>query len=236
MRNNQLPTPDQSSLFQQPAELSWTALRYVAGELDPAEGEQFEARLGADQSARDAVTEAVRLSAVASGLPVPSPDPLVRSATLEKLNPTWASRFFPRRPYRGHPLAWAAIGGGVTVAVVATILPYLATVPAVAPASPTPEASDAVESPTAYPVQIAESSIPQLGHPLANSKLNPMRYEEHSPLSGRLSPQAPPAVVPAISAPVSIPMPMPSGPRAEVPVDQEVNQPMAPTDGSTKKG
>jgi hypothetical protein len=99
------------------AELSLTALRYAAGDMPPADAEAFEARLGTDQAAREALAEAVRLSAAASGAPVPTPDPLVRLAAAERLHPTWLSRLFPRRPYRGHPALWAGLGGGIAAAV-----------------------------------------------------------------------------------------------------------------------
>lgn len=99
------------------AELSVAALRYAAGDMAPAEAEAFEARLGSDQTARDALAEAVRLSAAASGSPNPAPDPLTRQAVAERLYPTWLSRLFPRRPYRGHPAVWAVLGGGIAAMV-----------------------------------------------------------------------------------------------------------------------
>lgn len=99
------------------AELSVAALRYAAGDMPPAEAEAFEARLGSDQTARDALAEAVRLSAAASGAPNPAPDPLIRNAAVERLHPTWLSRLFPRRPYRGHPAVWAGLGGGIAAMV-----------------------------------------------------------------------------------------------------------------------
>ncbi|MCA8958065.1 MAG: hypothetical protein KDC87_18460 [Planctomycetes bacterium] len=42
-----------------PHDLDFTAVRYVTGELDAAEVSAFEARLGEDQAARDAVSRAV---------------------------------------------------------------------------------------------------------------------------------------------------------------------------------
>jgi hypothetical protein len=81
--------------------LQGTALRYAAGDLSPAEADAFEARLAADQDARDALAEAVRLSAAAIGQKPPAPDPSVRAASRARL--VW-------RDYRGHPLAWVALG------------------------------------------------------------------------------------------------------------------------------
>jgi hypothetical protein len=43
-------------------DLDWTAFRYVAGELAPGEAAAFEARLGGDQPAREAVAAAVELA------------------------------------------------------------------------------------------------------------------------------------------------------------------------------
>lgn len=99
--------------------LALTALRYAAGELPATETAVFDAQLAVDQDARDALEEAIRLSAAALGRPSPAPDPLTRHAVLDRLHPTLISRAFPRRPYRGHPLTWAGLGGvmaaGLTV-------------------------------------------------------------------------------------------------------------------------
>jgi hypothetical protein len=225
--------------------LALLALRYAAGELDPAETEVFESRLGADQTARDALAEAVRLSAAASGLPAPTPDPLVREAAREQLRPTWATRLFPRRPYRGHPLAWAGVGGGLAAAVVAAVLPTLTADPPAAVTLLPVDQNSQMAFMTAIVDQplieegtgnaLASESYPPLNatDPQANPKLNPMRYEERSPLTGRMLPQLPSE--PATT--VTVPSPMPTGgPRAEVPTEQEAVQPMGTTEGSTKKG
>src|SRR5918995_5489293 len=100
-------------------DLSLTALRYAAGELPPAEAIAFEARLGHDQTAREALGEAIRLSAAALDRPAPAPDPLIREAVRDALRPTVLSWLFPRRPYRGHPLAWAVLGAAVAAGLTA---------------------------------------------------------------------------------------------------------------------
>lgn len=66
--------------------LQSTALRYAANDLPPAEAEAFEGRLGTDQDARDALAEAVRLSAVAVGQLAPAPDSAVRAASRARLD------------------------------------------------------------------------------------------------------------------------------------------------------
>lgn len=48
--------------FPDDPDLPWTAFRYIAGELPPEEAAAFEARLGDDQAAREAVAAAVELA------------------------------------------------------------------------------------------------------------------------------------------------------------------------------
>jgi hypothetical protein len=89
--------------------LQATALWYAAGDLAPAEAAAFENRLATDQAARDALSEAVRLSAAALGQAAPVPSPSLRSVVRDRLwggAPPWLAR----RLYRGHPLAWAGLG------------------------------------------------------------------------------------------------------------------------------
>ena len=93
------------------SDLLVAAMRYAAGELDPAETESFENRLGTDGSAREALAEAVRLASRAAKIVESKPDGLRKVAIAEKLFPNWFSRLLPRRPYRGHPLIWLALGG-----------------------------------------------------------------------------------------------------------------------------
>jgi len=81
---------------QCPNELDWVAFCYAAGELDPAEAEQFESRLADDQTAREALARAVELTqavAVAE-----SETRIVTAARHVKTD--WSTR-----------LSWMAIGG-----------------------------------------------------------------------------------------------------------------------------
>ena len=87
--------------------LQSTALRYAARDLTPAESAAFESLLSRDQDARDALAEAVRLSAAALGQTPPAPDRSFRQAIYERLA-GW--RILRRRAYRGHPVAWVALG------------------------------------------------------------------------------------------------------------------------------
>lgn len=227
------------------AELAYLALRYAAGELDPAETEVFELRLGVDQSARDALAEAVRLSAAASGVPDPAPDPLARVSVRERLRPNWFTRLFPRRPYRGHPLTWTGVGGSVAAAVVlGTGLFPPDPQPVVSRSSPehqsAPSSDPFVERPHSDiplpAIRVATNDqYPRLGQvdPLAIPKLNPMGYQEHTPYTGRILPERPQQQA---SSPV-VPTPMPTvGPWAEVPFEPETATPAHPMAGNSKNG
>jgi hypothetical protein len=119
--------------------LQATALRYAAGDLDPKEVSAFEARLADDQDARDALAEAVRLSAAAIGQKSPAPHPSFRGIIRARLG---------LLGYRGHPIAWAGLGAAV-VAACALVAVSLADRDA-------PE--DAVAAPTA---PVVAEAVPQ---------------------------------------------------------------------------
>ena len=101
-----------------PLALEALALRYAAGDLSKARASAFEARLADDQDARDALSEAVRLSAAALGQSPPAPDRSFRALIRDRLRPLnrWSPRWLTRRAYRGHPLAWGGLGAGVAAA------------------------------------------------------------------------------------------------------------------------
>jgi hypothetical protein len=89
--------------------LQATALRYAARDLTASEASAFEARLTDDQEAREALAEAVRLSAAALGQRPPAAHATFLASARERLT----GRVLPgfaRRAYRGHPLAWAGFG------------------------------------------------------------------------------------------------------------------------------
>jgi hypothetical protein len=87
--------------------LQGTALRYAAGDLTPADAAAFEARLAEDQDARDALAEAVRLSAAAIGQTPPAPHPSFRAAIRARLD---------LRGSRGHPFVWVGLGAAAAAA------------------------------------------------------------------------------------------------------------------------
>jgi hypothetical protein len=87
--------------------LQATALRYAAGDLSPDESAAFEARLAGEQDARDALAEAVRLSAQAIGQAPPAPHPSFRAILRARL---------ALGAYRGSPLAWTGLGAAAVAA------------------------------------------------------------------------------------------------------------------------
>ncbi|VTU01183.1 unnamed protein product [Gemmataceae bacterium] len=153
--------------------LQAAALRYAAGDLSPGEAAAFEARLAGDQDARDALSEAVRLSAACLGQAPPEPHASFRAAIRERLA-GWCPAWLARRAYRGHPASWSALGASVVVAcgLVGVSLaerkrppaPAAALAPAVAPPAPgepAPAATDPAPAPRdAEPVAVSAALAP----------------------------------------------------------------------------
>lgn len=83
--------------------LQAVALRYAANDLPPDEAATFEARLATDETAQDALSEAVRLSARALGQEPPAP------------RRPFADRPRPRR--RGYAAAGLVAAAGVLAAL-----------------------------------------------------------------------------------------------------------------------
>lgn len=141
--------------------LQTTALRYAASDLSPGEASAFESRLADDQEARDALSEAVRLSAAALGQAAPEPDHTFRSAMRERLT-GWCPDWLARRAYRGHPLAWAGLGAVVVTMCTFVGLSFAKRAPEAAQvASPLPAPTfpglvqtQAVEEPAPMPQEV----------------------------------------------------------------------------------
>jgi hypothetical protein len=125
--------------------LQTTALRYAAGDLPPDEVSAFEALLAEDQDARDALAEAVRLSAAAIGQKPPAPHPSCRSALRARLGLTG------RRHY---PLAWIGLGAA-TAAACALVAVSLAD-----RAAPAASAVPAASAPLTEPIGTALAPVP----------------------------------------------------------------------------
>jgi hypothetical protein len=142
--------------------LSITALRYAARDLPPVESAAFEVRLGADQSARDALAEAVRLSAAALGRSAPAPMPGLRGLIADRVSPAASAvaGLFRRRAYRGHPMTWAGLGA-VTAAAAVTAGVWLADPPA-APAAAQPDFAAAAVCPPFDAFTAAPPRVPDV--------------------------------------------------------------------------
>jgi len=91
-----------------PNQLDWPAFCYAAGELSPAEAEQFEARLADNQSAREALARAVELTQVlaAAESQADSFQADKRVVPARRAVADWSTR-----------LSWMAIGGLAAVVV-----------------------------------------------------------------------------------------------------------------------
>jgi hypothetical protein len=148
--------------------LQATALRYAAGDLSAAEAAAFEARLAGDQEARDALAEAVRLSAAALGQPAPAPHRSFRAAAWERLT-GWCPGWLARRAYRGHPLAWAGVGALAVAACIAIgfSLGEPEAAPAASPVAASPARPAAAPAPRPGPVAAAPAPTPQEAELLA---------------------------------------------------------------------
>lgn len=131
------------------------ALRYAAGKLTAVEAAAFEARLASDPQAREAVAEAVCLSAAVLQCPPPSPDPSFRVAACERIVHPHRPRWLTRRAYHGHPLFWTALGASsvaaVAVAVIAFFPPYHSGSPSANP-PPLPALAPSPSHPTDSPL------------------------------------------------------------------------------------
>ncbi len=197
-----------------PGPVLGTALRYAAGDLPPADALAFETTLADSQPARDALAEVVRLSAAAAGVPLPTPDPLFKKAVAERVRPTWFTKLFPRRPYRGHPAAWVGVGSGCAAAVAAILMNATPTVPTVARgpgelnvvtlSAPLLESPDSADTPTA--ASPATRPTPA-GHP----RLNPMGMEPKAGVAANVEP-TPDPMLPGVAVPMPPPMPRPAIP------------------------
>jgi hypothetical protein len=162
------------------------ALRYAAGALSPSEAAAFEARLASDPQAREAVAEAVRLSAAVLHCPPPTPDPSFRTAACERLLYPRRPRWLSRRAYPGHPLVWTTLGAAIITALVllTTVLPRPAPPPQSTPqlAPPTDNTLIAAESPSLVTNSVSRTNEEETSAPEVAVHA-PLPTDEHAPSS-----------------------------------------------------
>jgi hypothetical protein len=212
-----------------PSELAHLALRYAADDLTAPDLQAFEARLCDDQAAREAVAEAIRLSAAAIGTVAPTPDANLARDIAEQVNPTWLSRLLPRQRYRGHPGLWAT-AGALAVGSIVVLL---------GAGSKSNE-----ESASRQMVLVQQPSLPEVSaEPVVitrrestefpNSKLNPMGWHEKHPNAATPMPMEPVAVGRVKERNILQPTNKPD--IAESGHSSDTTQPMPKTETDTKK-
>jgi hypothetical protein len=103
--------------------LAFQALLYASGEMEVADTADFEARLEADQTARDALCQAVQMTYPQAALGTLKPNPAYRDRVRQRLQPRngfW--RWFTgRRFYHGHPLVWSILGAAAALVVMLSL-------------------------------------------------------------------------------------------------------------------
>jgi hypothetical protein len=211
-----------------PSELAHLALRYAANDLAAPDMQAFEVRLCDDQEAREALAEAIRLSAAASSTSA-VPDASLKPDIIEKVHPTWFSRLLPRRRYRGHPAIWATAGAVVVGTVAVTMWTG---------SSPNDGsfAQQVVTSPQTQQVMVPTESVVITRREVPefpNSKLNPMGWHEKHPNTEAAVPMEPLAVGRKTERTVAKPTSKPDVAESDVPVGEV--QPMPMSESATKK-
>jgi hypothetical protein len=98
-------------------DLSFQALLYASGELEGEELAAFEEKLSLDQSARDALAQAVELSLTMEGKADQGPEPEVRARIRQRLRQRRRKRLADgfATGFIGQPAFWSLIGALVTL-------------------------------------------------------------------------------------------------------------------------
>ncbi len=141
---------------QQREDLQYQALLYAAGELNPAAAETFEARLGSDADAQQALVQVVQLAGLVDGRSY-IPDPAYRSAVRQVV-------LAERRSWHRRLATWLALSGAcaAAIALIATGISAKQTLvgnaPSVSPHSEVAQSNSAPLVVTPAVPQIAESA------------------------------------------------------------------------------
>lgn len=109
--------------------LALQALLYASGELEGAQGKAFEQRLGEDQSAREALCQAVQMTLALQGRVPARPNPAFRERVRQRLRARqpWWQTLVGKRAYRGHPAVWSGLGAAAAVLLMISLgqVPHL---------------------------------------------------------------------------------------------------------------
>jgi hypothetical protein len=104
--------------------LTLQALLYADGALNDADAAHFERRLAHEQSAREALGEAVQLSSVLRGQPVAVPRTGWRARVRRRLRPTLWQRLNQPVAFRDHPWGWSLAGAAAVLLMVWLNMPH----------------------------------------------------------------------------------------------------------------
>jgi len=154
------------------------AMLYASGELDASAALAFEERLADDQSARDALAQAVQLSLILSGRPQ-RPDSAYRDRVRDAVSRvSWWAWLCKPRLRRGPTFAW--VGLGSAAAVLFMFLSEPTPVPTFEPEVVVAKTAESVTPPVVAPVeQVAVQTEPMEVVPETNSDMASM-WEEMS--------------------------------------------------------
>ncbi len=135
--------------------LRFQAWRYASGALPPAEAATFERRLGDEQAARDALCQAVQITALLNGHKPPQPQGSYRTRVWQRLGrrPAVGRGLFQRQIYRGHPALWSALGAAAAVLLIVGFGRLAWTEPL-----PVPPVAASPSTPTSLPTSGGEES------------------------------------------------------------------------------
>jgi anti-sigma-K factor RskA len=118
--------------------LALQALLYASGELEEAEAAAFEERLAADQTARDALCQAVQLTETLAGNTEIRPDPSYRARVRRRLRQRLRFRRTLAGTLRlaGSPALWSFIAVGVAILMLVLFVLVIAFHEAANPGAP----------------------------------------------------------------------------------------------------